>query len=174
MSAFPVLQAAVWQERQVFLSYERGNGKRVERLVNPLGLVAKGSVWYLVAAAEEEVRSYRISRVHSAVLTDFPCIRPVGFNLANYWQQSMVEFKANLPSYRVTVRVAPEAMSWLRYAGYFARIEQIDAPDADGWVPVSLRFDVEKAACAYVLGFGAQMEVIEPLELRDSEALTSA
>jgi predicted DNA-binding transcriptional regulator YafY len=168
MSAFPVLQAAVWQERQVLLSYERGNGKRVERLVNPLGLVAKGSVWYLVAAVEEQVRSYRISRVQNAVLTDFHCIRPVGFNLADYWQRSMVEFKANLPSYRVTVRVAPEVMPWLRYAGYFAQIEQIiDAPDADGWVPVSLRFDVEKAACAYVLGFGGQMEVIEPLELRD-------
>jgi len=27
--------------------------------------------------------------------------------------------------------------------------------------------DVEEAACAYVLGFGAQMEVLKPLELRD-------
>jgi predicted DNA-binding transcriptional regulator YafY len=79
----------------------------------------------------------------------------------------MVEFKANLPYYGVTVRVAPEAMSWLRYAGYFARIEQIHPPDADGWIPMTLRFDVEKATCAYVLGFGAQMEVIEPLALRD-------
>jgi predicted DNA-binding transcriptional regulator YafY len=114
MSAFPVLQAAVWQERQVCLSYERGNGQRVERLVNPLGLVAKGSVWYLVAAVEDEVRSYRISRVQRALLTDSHCVRPVGFNLAHYWQQSMVEFKATLPAYRVTVRVAPEAMSWLR------------------------------------------------------------
>ncbi len=79
-----------------------------------------------------------------------------------------MEFKANLPYYGVTVRVAPEAMPWLRYAGYFARIEQmIDAPDADRWVHISLRFDIEKAACAYVLGFGGQMEVIEPLELRD-------
>ncbi len=43
----------------------------------------------------------------------------------------------------------------------------IDVPDANGWVHISLRFDIEKAACAYVLGFGAQMEVIEPLELRD-------
>jgi predicted DNA-binding transcriptional regulator YafY len=41
------------------------------------------------------------------------------------------------------------------------------SPNADGWVHSSLRFDVEKAACAYVLSFGAQMEVIEPLELRD-------
>ncbi|WP_390883529.1 WCX domain-containing protein [Kovacikia minuta] len=31
----------------------------------------------------------------------------------------------------------------------------------------ALRFDIEKAACAYVLGFGGQMEVIEPLALRD-------
>lgn len=167
MSAFPILQTAVWQEWQVFLSYERGNGELVERLVNPLGLVAKGSIWYLVAVAEEEVRSYRISRVQDAILTDSHFVRPVGFSLADYWQRSMVEFKANLPYYGVRARVAPEAMPWLRYAGYFARIEQIDSPDADGWTSVSLRFDVEKAACAYVLGFGAQMEVIEPLELRE-------
>ncbi|MCC5659840.1 YafY family transcriptional regulator [Nostoc sp. XA010] len=167
MSAFPILQTAVWQERQVHLSYERSDRKCVERLVNPLGLVAKGSVWYFVASVDSEVRSYRISRVRDAMLTDYPCVRPVEFNLADYWQQSMVEFKANLPYYGVTVRVAPEAMSWLRYAGYFAQIEQIDSPDADGWTRIWLRFDIEEAACAYALGFGAQMEVIEPLELRE-------
>lgn len=58
-------------------------------------------------------------------------------------------------------------MPWLRYAGYFVRIKQIHLPDADGWIPMTLRFDVKKAACAYVLGFDAQMEVIEPLELCD-------
>lgn len=167
MTAFPILQTAVWQDRQVYLSYDRGNGQRVERLVSPLGLVAKGSIWYLVAATGEAVRSYRISRVQNAALTDSSCDRPPNFNLAEYWQQSTTEFKAALPYYGVTVRVAPEAIAWLRWGGYFARIEQMDAPDAEGWIPVSLRFDVEKAACAYVLGFGAQMEVIEPLELRD-------
>jgi predicted DNA-binding transcriptional regulator YafY len=166
MSAFPLLQTAVWQERQVHLSYERSDGKQIERLVNPLGLVAKGSVWYLVAAVDEEVRSYRISRVHRVTLTDSRCIRPVGFNLAKYWQRSMAEFQANLPHYGVRVRVNPEVMPRLRYAGHFARIEQVKPPDADGWISVSIRFDLEAEACAYVLGFGAQMEVLEPLELR--------
>ncbi len=55
----------------------------------------------------------------------------------------------------------------LKLARYFARIEQIDSPNADGWTRVWLRFDIEEAACAYVLGFGAKMQVIEPLELRD-------
>lgn len=167
MSAFPILQAAIWQERQLYLDYQRGDGTTVQRLVNPLGLVAKGSIWYLVASAEEEVRSYRISRIHQAAIADFPGLRPAGFDLARYWQQSMVEFTTNLPRYAAMVRVAPDMMPRLRYGGYFARIEQIGAPDADGWIPVSLRFDIEEAACAYVLGFGAQMEVVEPIELRD-------
>jgi predicted DNA-binding transcriptional regulator YafY len=167
MSAFPILQTAVWQGRQLHLNYERGDGKQVDRLVNPLGLVAKGSVWYLVAGVEEEVRSYRISRVRRATITDDPCIRPAGFNLAEYWQRSLVEFKANLPRYAVMLRVDPEIVPRLRYAGHFARIEQINPPDADGWIPILVRLDLEEEACAYVLGFGAQMEVVEPPELRD-------
>ena len=167
MSAFPILQTAVWQGRQLHLSYERGDGKQVDRLVNPLGLVAKGSVWYLVAAVAEEVRSYRISRVRGATITDDPCTRPAGFNLAEYWQRSLVEFKANLPRYAVMVRVDPQIMPRLRYAGRFARIEQINPPDADGWIPLLVRLDLAEEACAYVLGFGTQMEVVEPPELRD-------
>ncbi|WP_199321488.1 WYL domain-containing protein [Microcoleus sp. FACHB-831] len=66
------------------------------------------------------------------------------------------------------MRVAPEVLPRLRYAGYFAKIEQIGSPDAAGWIPVAMRFDAPEVACAYVLGFGAQMEVLEPLELRDS------
>lgn len=167
MATFPVLQAAVWQERQLQLAYERSDGQQVERVVNPLGLVAKGSVWYCVASVEEDIRSYRISRVQSATLLDSPCIRPPGFDLADYWQRSLVAFQANLPRYEVMLRVAPEVLPRLRYAGYFAKIQHIGSPDATGWIPVSLWFDAEEAACAYVLGFGAQMEVVKPLELRD-------
>ncbi len=167
MSAFPILQEAIWQERQLHLSYQRSDRTIVERLIAPLGLVAKGSVWYLIAAVEGNVRSYRVSRVRDATITDQPFTRPTDFDLAEYWQRSSDEFKASLPRYLVTVRVAPELLPRLRYAGRFARLEQVNPPDADGWVPVSIRFDVEEQACEYVLGFGAQMEVVEPPELRD-------
>lgn len=167
MAAFPILQTAIWQERQLQLVYERSDGKLVERVINPLGLVAKGSVWYFIASVDEQVRSYRISRIQSATLTEFPSLRPSEFNLADYWQRSLVEFKANLPRFEVMIRVAPQVLPRLRYAGYFAKIEQIGSPDIAGWIPVAMRFDAPEAACAYVLGFGAQMEVLEPLELRD-------
>ena len=163
-----VLQEAIWQERKVRMAYQRGGGcDAVERLVDPLGLVAKGSVWYFVAAVEGEVRSYRVSRIGGAELVDAPSIRPPDFDLAAFWEQSSTQFRAHLPRYSTTVRVHPEIFPRLRYAGRFARIEQVGEADAEGWIRVSLRFDVEEMACEYVLSFGPRMEVLEPRELRE-------
>ncbi|MFN8455408.1 MAG: WYL domain-containing protein [Anaerolineae bacterium] len=166
LTALPTLQEAVWQERQLRLTYQRGEADSVERLVNPLGLVAKGSVWYLVAAVAGEVRTYRVSRVRAASLTDQPGVRPPDFDLAAYWAQSSADFLANLPRYPVLVRLNPVALPWLRNMARFARIEPLGQPEADDWQKVSLQFDVMGEACAYLLGLGSQVEVLEPLELR--------
>src|SRR5215212_5054303 len=55
----PTIQEAIWKERKLHILYERSGCPATERLVDPLGLVAKGSVWYLVAGVEGETRSYR-------------------------------------------------------------------------------------------------------------------
>lgn len=163
----PMIQEAVWQERKLRITYNRGDCEAVERLVDPLGLVAKGSAWYLVAAVDGEMRSYRISRVRDAEVIDEPCVRPKGFDLAAYWEQNTANFKAALPRYEATVRVRSEVFPRLPFAGRFARVEQADKADRDGWMKVSLRFDVEEMACEYALSFGAQMEVLEPPSLRE-------
>src|SRR5437588_603219 len=66
----PALQEAIWQDRKVHLTYQRSDDSIVERLVAPLGLVAKRSTWYLVAVAEDDVRTYRVSRVLAITLTE--------------------------------------------------------------------------------------------------------
>ena len=164
----PTVQEAIWQERKLRLTYQRGAGcDPVERLADPLGLVAKGSVWYLVAAVDGEVRSYRVSRILDANTTDQPCVRPEGFDLAAFWEQSAVTFKENLPQYQATVRVAPETFQMLPFGGRFARIGQAEPPDAVGWIKVAIRFDVEEMAIEWVLSFGSKMEVLQPSALRE-------
>lgn len=164
----PLLQEAVWSERKVRFTYERGGGcDTVERLADPLGLVAKGSAWYLVAAVEGETRSYRVSRIVAAKVSDEPCIRPKGFDLAMYWEQSTVDFKAHLPQYLATVRAHPDIFPRLRFAGRFARIANADPPDRDGWIKVNVRFDVEEMAIEWALSFCDKMEVLEPAPLRE-------
>ncbi len=160
------IQEAIWQERRLRLTYQRGDGATVERLADPLGLVAKGSIWYLVAAVEGELRSYRVSRVLSAEATEEPFTRPPDFNLAAYWEQSTADFKANLPRYPAMLRADPAIVSAMRSANRYAHIEHIGLPESDGWVTLSMRFEEEHEACEYVLRFGPQVVVVEPASLR--------
>ncbi|MCX6047395.1 MAG: WYL domain-containing protein, partial [Chloroflexi bacterium] len=103
----------------------------------------------------------------SACVTEQPCVRPENFDLAAYWAQSMVEFKQALPDYAVMVRAAPEVVARLHNPGRFARIIQRYPADADGWIQLEMQLDVEENACEYLLGFGAQVEILAPPTLRE-------
>jgi predicted DNA-binding transcriptional regulator YafY len=164
--ALPVLQSALWQDRKLELSYQRGDQAVVQRVVDPLGLVAKGSVWYLVAAVAGEVRSYRVARIQQAQLTDQPSERPEGFDLAAYWDQAQQNFRTSLPHYHVTLRINSALFSWARTHWRFGRIERVEPPGDDGWQQVQVDFEVEETALLSILGLGGQVEVVAPASLR--------
>lgn len=163
------LQEAVWEERRLDITYERGPGcDPVERRVDPLGLVAKGSVWYLVAGVDGDIRTYRASRVQAAWVTDEPCApRPEGFDLASWWAKSSAEFRSSLPRYFATLRAHPDAVWRLPFGGRFARVEKTGEVDEQGWTRVEMRFQFEEEAAEFVLGFGPRVEVVDPPALRD-------
>lgn len=167
IATLPTLQEAIWQERRLRLAYSRGDGTQVERIVEPLGLVAKGSVWYLVAAVEGAPRTYRVSRVLAAEVLDERCARPAGFDLAAYWAESSAEFRANLPRCPVVLRADPAIVPGLQRAGRYARVEDISPRDETGWVTVQISFELEEDACAAVLSYGGQVELLEPPALRE-------
>ncbi|GAC1636498.1 MAG: YafY family protein [Ktedonobacteraceae bacterium] len=162
----PVLQEAIWQERKLCFAYPKGNGT-TERVVDPLGLVAKGSMWYLVAAVDTDIRSYRVSRIQEAHVIDQPCVRPESFELAAHWAQSSSQFIANLPRYPTTLRMTTDVIQHIDSVGRYVRVEQISAPDENGWATLNIVFETEIAACSYVLAFGTQIEVIAPQALRE-------
>ena len=164
----PVLQEALWMERKLAITYERGeNSEPVERLISPFGLVAKGSVWYLVGAVDGNVRTYRVSRISNVEVLDEAAPVPVEFNLAEYWEQSASTFKSGIPRYLASFWVSPAIVLRLGFAGRFARVQETDETDARGWKKVHVGFDVEEMACEYAVSFGPNLEVIEPLTLRE-------
>jgi predicted DNA-binding transcriptional regulator YafY len=163
------LRSAVWLERQLEVVYCRSDGTTVERRVDPLGLVAKGSVWYLVAAVAGEVRVYRVGRLIDVRVLDHSITRPPGFDLAAFWRQTSTAFRANIPRITVMVRVAPPALAAVRGARRVG-IDREEPPAQDGWVELSLRFDSAEEARAFVLGCGPVIEVLKPLALRDEVA----
>lgn len=165
VSHLPTLQDAIWQERKLSLSYQRVDREVVGRLVDPLGLVIKGRIWYLIAAVDGALRTYRVSRVQEAVVVDQPCARPEGFDLAAYWQESVQQFKADLPQYVVTIRLAPWHLRRLRGQRYVT-VQQEHPPDEHGWVLLVADMETEEDALQVVLGFGDGVKVLEPAPLR--------
>jgi predicted DNA-binding transcriptional regulator YafY len=113
------------------------------------------------------MRTYRVSRVQSAALTDEPCARPPDFDLAAYWAQSTAQFKAHLPHYAATIRADPAILPDIRQGGHYTRIEREYPPDAEGRIRLDLNLEEEHNAVGYLIGFGAQVEVLEPPTLRE-------
>ena len=165
-TAFDVLQEAVWRSCRLAARYRRADGETVARLLEPLGLVAKGASWYLVAACEGEVRTYRATRFVEATLLDDPFPRPTGFDLAAFWAHNAAEFVSKLPAFQLIGRASPALLPRLPYVGSFSRVERTEPPAPDGWCRVQVRVQTEEEAVAYALGLAPDFELLEPPALR--------
>ncbi|MCF1645994.1 helix-turn-helix transcriptional regulator [Streptomyces indiaensis] len=161
--------AAVWERRVLRLHYRRWRGE-IHREVRPLGLVLKGGIWYLVALAEEAVRTYRVSRVLSVAETGELFDRPAGFA---HWETSSRHLEAALRQGTARVRLSPRGQKLLPMqfgaAGVHA-LESASAPDADGWTEVELSVETEAVAVGDLLRLGPEAEVLGPPELRQAVA----
>ncbi|MGG1663996.1 helix-turn-helix transcriptional regulator [Brevibacillus sp. NRS-1366] len=164
---FPYLasiQEAVWQERKLLIRYQR-DSSIVERLIHPLGLVAKRSVWYLVAQVDADMRTYRISRLIAAQMLEESFVRPLDFDLASYWDKSTQEFKAALPRYPAQVLVKESLITRLELERYMKIAST--KPVANGWMEAEVEFHTLESATELILGYGAHIQVIGPDELRE-------
>lgn len=162
IACLPALLDALWRQRRVRFVYTREGCEPAERLADPLGLVAKGSAWYLVAGVEGEPRTYRVSRMSGAAALDEPAASAGEFDLAEYWQRSAAEFRQQLPRYYATFLAEPSIMRRVRYRGW--RLESEVSEGAR--IRVRLRFDIEEEAIEFALSLGAAVEAVEPAELR--------
>jgi predicted DNA-binding transcriptional regulator YafY len=165
----PDLQQALWQDRQVKLTYRLQFAAEVERVVSPLGLVAKTNVWYLVAEWNGGLRVYRVASITRAQALDLPANRPLDFDLAAFWKDWAEGYEGQRSSFQVTARLAPELARELpRYFGdsFQSALAAAGPPDERGWVTLTLPFENFYAARDRILGLGAAVEVLEPQALR--------
>ncbi|MCJ7840103.1 YafY family transcriptional regulator [Lederbergia sp. NSJ-179] len=163
--ALKIVQKAVWESKKLKIFYEQADGEQKERLIEPLGLVAKGNRWYLVASRNGELRNYRVSRIHRAKVENETFRRPLNFNLVAYWEQSKVEFIQNLPKYDVQVEIHPSIMKRINFTGKFVQLIKTENSNGEKWIPATLRFNDKQEAIEFILGFANKIRVISPKDL---------
>ncbi len=165
-----LLQDAVWQEQRVRMAYRRGDGRWVKRLVDPLGLVAKTSVWYLVGAIYGGMPMvYRVSRIQSAEVTGSSFKRPSNFDLTTFWQEWVEQFEKKQAAFSVTLRVQPEGVVSLTHQlgeGVMQLVLAAESMAQDGSVVIELQFASVEDACQKLAGLGTAVQILAPDALR--------
>ena len=163
-----VVAHAVWNEQRLRMRYESWT-EVAEREIEPLGLVLKAGAWYVVGRRGRVARTYKLDNMHEVQLLAQRFKRPRAFDLAAYWAEATQRFEAGVYRDFATLRASAAGMKRLHaFSPVVAQAAQrtAAAPDAEGWVTVTVPIESIEHAAREMLKLGADAEVLEPTELR--------
>ncbi len=166
------LQQAVYDDRCIQVVYERHDGQMIERVLEPYSLVAKSSLWYLLAQHQGDLHTYRVARIQRLILLDQHFERRPDFDLTTYWQTHLQEFQEAVADYHFTLRLSLDRLNFIRRL-VPGRYHVTETPDADGWHSVHFHLESLDFAKMLVFGLGAQAEIVEPAELKEAVLSTA-
>ncbi|MFF4489502.1 helix-turn-helix transcriptional regulator [Streptomyces sp. NPDC001544] len=155
---------AVWNSRVLHVLYRRwAEPTDVQRRLEPYGLVLKAGRWYVVAGPGP--RTFRVDQILELTATGEEFSRPGDFDLAAYWAAYQRDFHQRLYRGEAFVRLAPGV-----------RLPRaVDGPtDEHGWTLARVPVESVEHAHGEFLRLGTDIEVLEPVELREKIARTVA
>ncbi|GAA1304848.1 transcriptional regulator [Planotetraspora silvatica] len=157
------LRNAVVRRLKVRLEYSGRGGRSTERTVDPLGLVDKDGVWYLLAGTEAGQRTFRVDRVTSAEVTDLPAQRPDDFDLSAEWSRVVAEMEQRRSLVSAVVLIDARFLPVLR--SHFGRHCEVIGQDG-GRVRARVAAHMARSIAERLAGWGAMVEVVEPESVR--------
>jgi predicted DNA-binding transcriptional regulator YafY len=161
------LRRAVWDDRRLCIHYEDRNRTPSTRTTDPLGLVSKAGVWYLVARCDRELRSFRVERIRSIEELPERFERPATFDLEQYWSESSARFAevSRTSDFVATFRVRNDALE--RVSMYWpAEIGERGKRDSVAHVT----FPGREIAVFQAIAWCDVATLLEPAELRRAVA----
>jgi predicted DNA-binding transcriptional regulator YafY len=156
------VQQAVVDANKIRLGYGDRAGNVSERMVSPLGLVAKDGVWYLIAGTDAGQRTFRVSRIRSVEPTAEPAERPDDFDLDAAWAAITVDVDARRAPFASTATVERGALGYLRWE-FGTRLRVLDDDDnTSDRARIELRGESAEMLARELAGMGAAIQVDDP------------
>lgn len=163
---FKKLNEAIRVQRRLVMDYYSfSSNKLTTRTVEPYQLIFQDNFWYLVAYCylREEVRLFRVDRIRKLELTEEYFSKPVDFDFQTYlgsaWQMERGE------EYTFRLRFWSNAARYIRETQFHPSQEIQEEKDS------TILFTAQacglKSIARWVLQFGSEVEVLEPVELRE-------
>ncbi|MEV5961148.1 WYL domain-containing protein [Kribbella sp. NPDC051952] len=157
------LQDAVVRRRRVQLVYQGRGREPSERLIDPLGLVDKDDIWYLIAQTDSGQRTFRVERVVSADLTEEAFERPADFDLSTVWNEIVDRMEERRSGLTATV-LMDERFVWVMQ-DRLGRQCEVDGMDGDR-VRLKVTAPTPLMIAQHLAGWGGSIEVTDPPEVQ--------
>jgi len=134
--------------------------------VNPLGLVARGNLMYLVCTLwkYEDVRQLAMHRIQRPALLEKRATRPAGFNLDRYIEQGEFQYPVG-PMIQLKAKFERGAAAHL-YETPLSADQTIETSNTEHVIVTATIRDTAQLEW-WILGFGDLLCVLQPSELRD-------
>lgn len=158
---------ALLLNRQLNLTYKsRGSEKAKEYNINPLGLVLRDGLFYLVCtfSSYEDIRLLTLHRMSAAKKLDIPCQTPDGFNLDAYISSGELNFAIS-GDIKFKANVSKQVAFHLEERPLHAD-QKLTAAGDDSWLLEVTVQDTNELRW-WLLGFGENVKVLEPEDLRE-------
>ncbi|WP_427893188.1 helix-turn-helix transcriptional regulator [Kribbella sp. GL6] len=157
------LQDAVVRRERLRLVYSGRGRDPSERVVEPLGLVDKDDVWYLLAGTADGRRTFRVDRIDTAEPTGDSFERPGDFELSSAWAEIVERMEERRSGLTATV-LMDERFVWVMRDRLGRHCE------VDGTVGERVRVRVTAPTplmiAQHLAGWGGSIEVVDPPSVR--------
>ena len=158
-----LLRRAVWEDRCANLHYRDREAKVTQRVIDPMGLVAKAGIWYLVARHGTEYRTFRAERIVDVQILDQGFTRPADFDLDLFWQQWTANVESQDNKFSVVLKAAASSLEDLSRYWETHLMTQDDA----NTITLRVVFTGRDVAIHQLVAWGHIAQIVEPQELAD-------
>lgn len=163
---FARLSAAERSKRSVSFAYLDKNGNGSQRTIDPYGFIINSGRVYCIGYdhGRRDKRTFAVDNVGELDVTAKTFVRPNDFRVEEYAAGSISGVLHTNESTAVRVAFAPRVAKAAEAARIVAdrRIER----RADGWVEIEYRVSDVDELVRWVLGWGAQAEIVAPPVVR--------
>lgn len=156
------------QDKQLECIYQgRGQNSEVKTyILNPLALVQKGSIIYLVCTRHDksDIQTFALHRFKSANVLNTRALHPVNFDIDEYIESGALGFRVNFdqPTENVMLKLhMPEADAHYFEESQLSRDQQIEKLD-HGMALISATVPFTSQLVWWLRSFGNKIQKIEP------------
>jgi predicted DNA-binding transcriptional regulator YafY len=160
-----VVYRAVFEERLFKAAYRNASGQKRTHVVNPLALVFRGAQRYLVCTLKrpDSPIQLALSRIEAASILEENAVVPETFDLDTFIRSGSLDMRVDSEMLALAFRVRREVGGFLSDT----RLGDDQRVREDGeWLEVEVTMPSTRELRRWLLGFGADLEVLRPSTLR--------